>query len=108
MKSNQTLLWSAAAVGLIISLPAVSQLLLAFSNELVALADRAEHSDTLGQFQVWLAMLPLNEAAEAAGEELKTISARVSTVSLLLHNQMLVIAGVLAAAGIVTARLIDE
>ena len=105
---RRVILWSAAAIGLIVSLPAASQLLFALGNELIALAGRAEQSDALGQFQVFLAMLPLHEAAQAAGEELRTISTQFNAISWFQQNQILLFAGLLAAVSFVTTRLIDD
>ncbi|MDH3645908.1 MAG: hypothetical protein OER80_03960 [Gammaproteobacteria bacterium] len=106
-KRRVTLL-SATVLGLVIALPTVGQLLLMLSNELVALAARAETSDTLGQLGSLASLLPLRETAQIASDELKNFSAQISPVSWYQQNRLLVGAGLLSLASLFMTHILDR
>ncbi len=99
---------STIAIGLVIALPAIPQVLLTLSNELMGLVARAEESDALGQFQVLLTMLPLRETAQATSEEIAHVSAQIGTASWYLPNQMYILAGLMALISLVATRLLER
>lgn len=105
---RRLVLLSTAAIGLVIALPAIPQLLLTFSNGLATLAAHAGESDTLRQFQVLLTMLPLRETAQAASEEIANVSARIGTISWYLQNKMIVLAGLMALITLAATRLLER
>ena len=95
-------------IGLIIGLPAISQVLLMLSNELTEFAASAQDSEALGQLQILLAMLPLRESAQAISEEIASYSAKIGTVSWYLQNKVFILAGLMAVLSLVATRILGR
>lgn len=98
----------AIAIGLVIAFPIISQFLLVASNELMGLIASAEESDSLGQFQVLLSMLPLRETAQAASNEIAQVSAKIDSVSLYRRYQMYILPGLIALISLGATRVIER
>lgn len=105
---RRLILLLATAIGLIIALPPLTELLLASSNLLVELVERAEDSDALGQFRILLTMLPVRETVQAVSTKLANATEQMDTAAWIVKNQILVAAGLLALCSVAVVRLLER
>lgn len=108
IRLRRLVLLPALLAGVVVALPAVSQLLLMLSNELLAIAARAERSATLGQFQMLLSFLPLREAAQVVSDEIMRVGADLGKVAWYRQNSTLILAGLMALVGLVASRILER
>lgn len=105
---RRLVLMSTIAIGLVIALPTVPQLLTTLSGELVALVTHAEESDAFGKIQAVLTLLPLRETVQAASTEMAQVGAEMGAVSWFAHLPMYILAGLMALLGLLGARLLER
>ncbi len=107
-RKRRLVLLPAVAIGIAMALPAISQFLLMLSNELLGLVARAEQSETIGQFQVLLSILPFRETAQAVSDEITQVGAEIGKVSWYQQNFVLILAGLAALVSLLATRMIER
>ncbi len=105
---RRLILLPAVAFGIVMALPALSQLLLMLSNELLALITSAENSESIGQLQLLLSMLPLRDAAQAVNGEITRLSGDIGNVSWYQQNAAFILAGLAAVISLAATRVLGR